>query len=66
MSPPPAVGATRELLGETGPGAAAKDPATPSTEPISPYLDLMRERLTADPQAHGREDTTGVITLLRR
>ncbi|MBT2452433.1 NAD(P)-dependent oxidoreductase [Streptomyces sp. ISL-43] len=37
-----------------------------SPELISPYLDLMRERLTADPEAHGSEDTTGAITLLRR
>ncbi|MBT2466760.1 NAD(P)-dependent oxidoreductase [Streptomyces sp. ISL-66] len=37
-----------------------------STELISPYLDLMRERLTADPAAHGAEDTAGAITLLRR
>ncbi|MER6389353.1 NAD(P)-binding domain-containing protein [Streptomyces sp. NPDC001523] len=32
---------------------------------ITPYLDLMRERLEADP-AHAHEDTTGAITLLRR
>ncbi|AWZ03358.1 MULTISPECIES: NAD(P)-binding domain-containing protein [unclassified Streptomyces] len=37
-----------------------------SPELISPYLDLMRERLTADPAAHGGEDTTGVIKLLKR
>ncbi|MFD9538173.1 NAD(P)-dependent oxidoreductase [Streptomyces sp. NPDC060010] len=33
---------------------------------ITPYLDLMRERLAADPAAHAREDTSGAITLLRR
>ncbi|MFG2617874.1 NAD(P)-binding domain-containing protein [Streptomyces sp. NPDC048507] len=33
---------------------------------ISPYLDLMRERLEADPARHGAEDTVGAITLLRR
>ncbi|MER5774679.1 NAD(P)-binding domain-containing protein [Streptomyces sp. NPDC002039] len=32
---------------------------------ITPYLDLMRERLEADP-AHALEDTAGAITLLRR
>ncbi|MFF3426463.1 NAD(P)-dependent oxidoreductase [Streptomyces sp. NPDC002602] len=32
---------------------------------ITPYLDLMRERLAADP-AHALEDTAGAITLLRR
>ncbi|MCX4778237.1 NAD(P)-dependent oxidoreductase [Streptomyces sp. NBC_01264] len=37
-----------------------------SAELISPYLDLMRERLEADPAAHGGEDTAGAITLLRR
>ncbi|MFD0357065.1 NAD(P)-dependent oxidoreductase [Streptomyces sp. NPDC127110] len=37
-----------------------------SAELISPYLDLMRERLEADPAAHAGEDTTGAITLLRR
>ncbi|MGW7453736.1 imine reductase family protein [Streptomyces sp. NPDC054787] len=36
-----------------------------SAELISPYLDLMRRRLTADPAAHGGEDTAGAITLLR-
>lgn len=36
------------------------------TELISPYLDLMRERLTADPAAHAAEDTAGAITLLKR
>ncbi|MFJ5804928.1 NAD(P)-dependent oxidoreductase [Streptomyces sp. NPDC093093] len=33
---------------------------------ITPYLDLMRERLEADPAAHAGEDTIGAITLLRR
>ncbi|WP_374773841.1 NAD(P)-binding domain-containing protein [Streptomyces sp. NBC_01310] len=37
-----------------------------SAELISPYLDLMRRRLTADPAAHGGEDTAGAITLLKR
>ncbi|MFJ9344203.1 NAD(P)-dependent oxidoreductase [Streptomyces sp. NPDC101733] len=37
-----------------------------SAELISPYLDLMRERLEADPSAHSGEDTAGAITLLRR
>ncbi|MFD5143923.1 NAD(P)-binding domain-containing protein [Streptomyces sp. NPDC058401] len=37
-----------------------------STELISPYLDLMQERLAADPAAHAGEDTAGAITLLRR
>ncbi|MFF3210919.1 NAD(P)-dependent oxidoreductase [Streptomyces sp. NPDC002886] len=37
-----------------------------SAELISPYLDLMRERLGADPAAHGGEDTAGAIALLRR
>ncbi|MEU9715327.1 NAD(P)-binding domain-containing protein [Streptomyces sp. NPDC047976] len=37
-----------------------------SAELISPYLDLMRERLEADPAAHAGEDNTGAITLLRR
>uniref|UniRef100_A0AAU2JLV0 NAD(P)-binding domain-containing protein n=1 Tax=Streptomyces sp. NBC_00049 TaxID=2903617 RepID=A0AAU2JLV0_9ACTN len=36
-----------------------------SAELISPYLDLMRRRLIADPATHGREDTVGAITLLR-
>lgn len=36
-----------------------------SAELISPYLELMRRRLAADPAAHGGEDTTGAITLLR-
>ncbi|MGW6708710.1 NAD(P)-dependent oxidoreductase [Streptomyces sp. NPDC054956] len=44
--------------------AAAEQGVSP--ELISPYLDLMRERLEADPAAHGGEDTTGVITLLKR
>ncbi|MFG2980090.1 NAD(P)-dependent oxidoreductase [Streptomyces sp. NPDC048258] len=35
-------------------------------ELISPYLELMRRRLTADPAAHGGEDTVGAITLLKR
>ncbi|MFJ9932815.1 NAD(P)-dependent oxidoreductase [Streptomyces virginiae] len=35
-------------------------------ELISPYLDLMRRRLTADPAAHGGEDTAGAILLLKR
>ncbi|EFL14974.1 NAD(P)-binding domain-containing protein [Streptomyces sp. C] len=37
-----------------------------SAELLVPYLDLMRERLEADPAAHAGEDTTGAITLLRR
>ncbi|MFF5704392.1 NAD(P)-dependent oxidoreductase [Streptomyces sp. NPDC012794] len=37
-----------------------------SAELISPYLDLMRERLDADPAAHGGEDTVAALTLLRR
>ncbi|MEU8778209.1 NAD(P)-binding domain-containing protein [Streptomyces sp. NPDC048606] len=37
-----------------------------SPELISPYLDLMRERLEADPAAHGGEDTAGALTLLHR
>ncbi|UQX01045.1 NAD(P)-binding domain-containing protein [Streptomyces sp. RerS4] len=37
-----------------------------SPELISPYLDLMRERLESDPAAHAGEDTAGAITLLRR
>ncbi|MGE7388100.1 NAD(P)-binding domain-containing protein [Streptomyces sp. NPDC004126] len=37
-----------------------------SAELLRPYLDLMRERLEADPAAHAGEDTTGAITLLRR
>ncbi|MCX5014084.1 MULTISPECIES: NAD(P)-dependent oxidoreductase [unclassified Streptomyces] len=37
-----------------------------STELISPYVDLLRRRLAADPAAHGAEDTAGAITLLKR
>ncbi|MEU3723070.1 NAD(P)-binding domain-containing protein [Streptomyces sp. NPDC031705] len=37
-----------------------------SPELIKPYLDLMRERLEADPAAHAGEDTVGALTLLRR
>ncbi|WP_327413799.1 NAD(P)-dependent oxidoreductase [Streptomyces sp. NBC_01233] len=37
-----------------------------STELISPYVDLLRRRLAADPAAHGGEDTTGAILLLKR
>ncbi|MCJ1677484.1 NAD(P)-binding domain-containing protein [Streptomyces sp. APSN-46.1] len=37
-----------------------------SAELITPYLELMRERLEADPAAHGGEDTAGAITLLKR
>ncbi|MFJ3878185.1 NAD(P)-binding domain-containing protein [Streptomyces sp. NPDC090077] len=37
-----------------------------SAELLVPYLDLMRERLEADPAAHAGEDTAGAITLLRR
>ncbi|MBW5480971.1 NAD(P)-dependent oxidoreductase [Streptomyces bambusae] len=37
-----------------------------SAELIRPYLDLMRRRLEADEAAHGGEDTSGVITLLKR
>ncbi|MEU9235298.1 NAD(P)-dependent oxidoreductase [Streptomyces subrutilus] len=37
-----------------------------SAELISPYLELMARRLAADPAAHGVEDTSGAITLLRR
>ncbi|MCX4525721.1 MULTISPECIES: NAD(P)-dependent oxidoreductase [unclassified Streptomyces] len=37
-----------------------------SAELITPYLELMRERLEADPAAHGAEDTTGAIALLKR
>ncbi|MEU6295393.1 NAD(P)-dependent oxidoreductase [Streptomyces erythrochromogenes] len=36
-----------------------------SAELISPYLDLMRRRLTADPAVHGGEDTTGALLLLK-
>ncbi|WP_405980813.1 NAD(P)-binding domain-containing protein [Streptomyces sp. NBC_00158] len=37
-----------------------------SAELLRPYLDLMRERLEADPTAHAGEDNAGAITLLRR
>ncbi|MEU7601425.1 NAD(P)-binding domain-containing protein [Streptomyces sp. NPDC040724] len=37
-----------------------------STELVSPYVDLLRRRLAADPAAHGGEDTTGAILLLKR
>lgn len=37
-----------------------------SAELITPYLELMRRRLAADPDAHGIEDTSGAITLLKR
>ncbi len=37
-----------------------------SAELITPYVDLLRRRLTADPAAHGGEDTTGAILLLKR
>ncbi|WP_031145899.1 NAD(P)-dependent oxidoreductase [Streptomyces erythrochromogenes] len=37
-----------------------------SAELISPYLDLMRRRLTADPAAHGGEDTAGALLLLKK
>ncbi|MEU3407568.1 NAD(P)-binding domain-containing protein [Streptomyces sp. NPDC006670] len=37
-----------------------------SAELLAPYLDLMRERLEADPAVHGAEDTVGALTLLRR
>ncbi|MGW4505895.1 NAD(P)-dependent oxidoreductase [Streptomyces sp. NPDC004436] len=33
---------------------------------ISPYLELMRRRLEADPAAHGGEDTSGAILMLKR
>ncbi|MET9318761.1 NAD(P)-binding domain-containing protein [Streptomyces sp. NPDC003038] len=36
-----------------------------SAELISPYLELMRRRLAADPAAHGGEDTASAIALLR-
>ncbi|WKV74084.1 NAD(P)-binding domain-containing protein [Streptomyces sp. PCS3-D2] len=36
-----------------------------SAELISPYLDLMRRRLTADPAAHGGEDAAGALLLLK-
>ncbi|MER6315106.1 NAD(P)-binding domain-containing protein [Streptomyces sp. NPDC001581] len=37
-----------------------------SAELISPYVDLLRRRLAADPAAHGGEDTVGALLLLRR
>ncbi|MFJ6754024.1 NAD(P)-dependent oxidoreductase [Streptomyces sp. NPDC091273] len=37
-----------------------------STELISPYVDLLRRRLAADPDVYGGEDTTGAILLLKR
>ncbi|MFE1870485.1 NAD(P)-binding domain-containing protein [Streptomyces sp. NPDC059496] len=37
-----------------------------STELVTPYVDLLRRRLAADPAAHGREDTTGAVLLLKR
>ncbi|MCX5306193.1 MULTISPECIES: NAD(P)-dependent oxidoreductase [unclassified Streptomyces] len=37
-----------------------------STELVSPYVDLLRRRLAADPAAHGGEDTTGAVLLLKR
>ncbi|WP_405425193.1 NAD(P)-dependent oxidoreductase [Streptomyces erythrochromogenes] len=37
-----------------------------SAELISPYLELMRRRLTADPAAHGAEDTAGALLLLKK
>ncbi|MFD3465084.1 NAD(P)-dependent oxidoreductase [Streptomyces sp. NPDC058682] len=37
-----------------------------STELVTPYVDLLRRRLAADPAAHGGEDTTGAILLLKR
>ncbi|AQT72358.1 MULTISPECIES: NAD(P)-dependent oxidoreductase [Streptomyces] len=37
-----------------------------SAELIAPYLDLMRRRLTADPAAHGGEDTAGALLLLKK
>ncbi|ARE76635.1 NAD(P)-dependent oxidoreductase [Streptomyces sp. NPDC059558] len=36
------------------------------TELIAPYVDLLRRRLAADPAAHGGEDTTGAILMLKR
>ncbi|CAM5487044.1 dehydrogenase [Streptomyces avidinii] len=36
------------------------------TQLVSPYVDLLRRRLAADPAAHGGEDTTGAILLLKR
>ncbi|MER6448400.1 dehydrogenase [Streptomyces venezuelae] len=37
-----------------------------SAELVLPYVDLLRRRLAADPAAHGGEDTTGAILLLKR
>ncbi|MFJ3520080.1 NAD(P)-dependent oxidoreductase [Streptomyces sp. NPDC090131] len=37
-----------------------------STELVAPYVDLLRRRLAADPAAHGGEDTTGAVLLLKR
>ncbi|WP_405787121.1 NAD(P)-dependent oxidoreductase [Streptomyces sp. NBC_01367] len=37
-----------------------------STELVTPYVDLLRRRLAADPAAHGGEDTTGAVLLLKR
>ncbi|GGR94930.1 dehydrogenase [Streptomyces nojiriensis] len=37
-----------------------------SAELITPYVDLLHRRLAADPAAHGGEDTTGAILLLKR
>ncbi|WP_033225990.1 NAD(P)-dependent oxidoreductase [Streptomyces virginiae] len=37
-----------------------------SSELVLPYVDLLRRRLAADPAAHGGEDTTGAILLLKR
>ncbi|WP_380277897.1 NAD(P)-binding domain-containing protein [Kitasatospora purpeofusca] len=36
-----------------------------SAELLTPYFDLMRRRLAADPARHGAEDLTGVVDLLR-
>ncbi|MGW3325829.1 NAD(P)-dependent oxidoreductase [Streptomyces virginiae] len=37
-----------------------------SPELVLPYVDLLRRRLAADPAAHGGEDTTGAVLLLKR
>ncbi|MFJ6497096.1 NAD(P)-binding domain-containing protein [Streptomyces virginiae] len=37
-----------------------------SSELVLPYVELLRRRLAADPAAHGGEDTTGAILLLKR
>ncbi|MFD4934291.1 NAD(P)-dependent oxidoreductase [Streptomyces virginiae] len=37
-----------------------------SSELVLPYVDLLRRRLAAAPAAHGGEDTTGAILLLKR